>query len=63
VIGRKNWLFANAPRGAKASAVIYSMVETAKEKRLKLPAHVCHVFETLPKPAPALYVGGVCLTL
>jgi len=34
VIGRKNWLFANTPRGAKTSAVIYSIVETAKENGL-----------------------------
>lgn len=31
VIGRKNFLFANTARGAKASAVMYSLVETAKE--------------------------------
>jgi transposase len=29
VIGRKNWLFANTTRGAKASSVIYSVIETA----------------------------------
>ena len=34
VIGRKNWLFPNTPRGAKASATIYSIVETAKENSL-----------------------------
>jgi len=34
VIGRKNWLFANTPRGARTSAVIYSIVETAKENGL-----------------------------
>ncbi len=34
VIGRKNWLFANTPRGAKESAMIYSIVETAKENGL-----------------------------
>jgi hypothetical protein len=34
VIGRKNWLFANTPRGAKASATIYSVIETAKENGL-----------------------------
>ena len=33
VIGRKNWLFANTPRGAKASAVIYSLIETARGER------------------------------
>lgn len=34
VIGRKNWLFANTARGAKASATIYSVMETAKENGL-----------------------------
>jgi len=34
VIGRKNWLFANTPRGARASAVVYSIVETAKENHV-----------------------------
>jgi len=31
VIDRKNFLFANTPRGAKASAVMFSIIETAKE--------------------------------
>lgn len=31
VIGRKGWLFSNTPRGAKASAIAYSIIETAKE--------------------------------
>lgn len=31
VIGRKNFLFANTPSGAQTSAIIYSLVETAKE--------------------------------
>ncbi|NLN19485.1 MAG: IS66 family transposase [Firmicutes bacterium] len=35
VIGRKNRLFSNTPRGARTSAVIYSLVETAKENGLK----------------------------
>ena len=34
VMGRKNWLFANTPAGAQSSAVIYSLIETAKENRL-----------------------------
>ena len=35
VMGRKNWLFANTPGGAQASAVIYSLIETAKENGLR----------------------------
>lgn len=30
VIGRKNWLFSDTPKGAAASAQLYSLVETAK---------------------------------
>lgn len=31
---RKNLLFANVPKGAQASTIIYSLVETAKENDL-----------------------------
>jgi hypothetical protein len=34
-VGRKNWLFCNTPRGADASAAIYSVIETAKANGLK----------------------------
>jgi transposase len=48
VIGRKNWLFANTPRGARASAVIYSMVETAKENGVNPYTYLAYLFEKLP---------------
>ena len=48
VIGRKNWLFACTPRGAKASAIIYSLVETAKENGLDPFSYLTHLFEMLP---------------
>lgn len=48
VIGRKNWLFANTPKGARASAVIYSLVETSKENKLNPYAYLNHLFERLP---------------
>jgi transposase len=48
VIGRKNWLFCNTPKGARASAIIYSMVETAKENGLNPYAYLTHLFEKLP---------------
>ncbi len=48
VIGRKNWLFANTPRGAKASATIYSIVETAKENGLNPFNYLMYLFEKLP---------------
>lgn len=48
VIGRKNWLFANTGRGAKTSAVIYSIVETAKENNLNPLDYLEYLFEHLP---------------
>jgi transposase len=48
VIGRKNWLFANTPRGAKSSAIIYSIVETAKENNLNPFSYLTYLFEQLP---------------
>jgi hypothetical protein len=48
VVGRKNWLFANTPDGADASAVIYSIIETAKENGLNATAYVEYLLERLP---------------
>ena len=31
-IGRKNWLFSTSPKGATASAIVYTMVEMAKSE-------------------------------
>ena len=48
VIGRKNWLFSCTPKGAKASAVIYSILETAKQNGLKPYDYLKYIFETMP---------------
>ena len=48
VIGRKNWLFSQSMKGAKASAIIYSLVETAKENQLNPFHYLTHVLEQLP---------------
>lgn len=48
VIGRKNWLFSNTPKGAKASAVIYSLIETAKGNGLNPFPYLEYLFEQLP---------------
>lgn len=34
VIGRKNWMFSNTANGARASAMLYSIIETAKANGL-----------------------------
>lgn len=48
VIGRKSWLFADTPKGAKASAVAYSIVETAKANKLNIYKYLVHIFSTMP---------------
>jgi len=48
VIGRKNWLFAATPEGAKASSIIYSIIETAKENALRPFQYMQYLLETLP---------------
>ena len=48
VIGRKNWLFSNSQKGATASAVAYSIIETAKENQLNPLLYLTYLFEQLP---------------
>jgi len=45
---RKNWLFANTAGGATASAILYSMVESAKENGLSPYAYLKYLLEQLP---------------
>lgn len=48
VIGRKNFLFSNTPRGARGSVIIYSIIETAKENNLKPFDYLVYLFEQFP---------------
>ncbi|MHB0929682.1 MAG: IS66 family transposase [Candidatus Nanopelagicales bacterium] len=48
VMGRKAWLFACTPRGANASAMAYSLAETAKENHLNPFIYLKYLFEQLP---------------
>lgn len=48
VIGRKNWLFTNTSGGARASAIVYSIVETAAENGLNEMAYLQYLFERMP---------------
>ncbi len=50
-MGRKNWLFANTPAGAKSSAVIYSLIETAKENGIDPYRYLLWVFRNAPAAA------------
>lgn len=51
VMGRKNFLFSNTPAGAHSSAVIYSIMETAKENGLDPYRYLRWIFWTAPKLA------------
>ncbi|MEQ6886608.1 transposase domain-containing protein, partial [Salicola sp. Rm-C-2C1-2] len=48
VIGRKNWLFSDTPKGADASARIYSLIETAKANGLEPYEYMVKVLNQLP---------------
>ncbi|WP_196592889.1 IS66 family transposase [Pectinatus sottacetonis] len=47
-IGRKNWLFSASPKGAAASAAIYSIVETCKANGLAPFSYLTYLFERIP---------------
>jgi transposase len=47
-IGRKNWLFMNTVKGAEASSVIYSIIETAKANGLKPFEYLEFLLTTVP---------------
>ncbi len=47
-LGRKNWLFSGSPKGAAASAALYSIIETARACGHEPYAYLRHLFEQLP---------------
>ena len=47
VVGRKNWLFCDTPKGAEASAIVYSLVETAKANNVEPFAYLSFVLDEI----------------
>lgn len=47
-LGRRNWLFADTVKGAKASASLYSLVQTARANELEPYAYLRRLFAELP---------------
>ncbi len=47
-VGRKNWLFSGSPRGAAASAAVYSIIESAKANGLNPYKYLYFIFSELP---------------
>ena len=48
VVGRKNWLFSGNPKGAKASATLYSLIESAKANGLEPYRYLRFLFDKIP---------------
>ena len=48
VIGRKNWMFSNSAKGAKASAYLYSLVETAKANGVEPYEYISRLLTDIP---------------
>jgi hypothetical protein len=45
---RKNWLFSDTQRGAKASAIVYSVIESAKANQLNPYMYLVLLLTKLP---------------
>lgn len=52
VIGRKNWLFSDTVKGAKSSAIIYSIIETVKANGVEPYSYLIYTLTNMQ------YVGG-----
>ena len=50
-VGRRNWLFCDTPRGADASATVYTMVEMARAHKLNIYKYLNYLLERLPRTA------------
>ena len=48
VIGRKNWLFSDTPKGADASAYAYSVIQTARANEVNAYHYLCFLLEKAP---------------
>lgn len=47
-MGRKNWLFSQSFKGATASGIILSLIETAKKKGLDPEKYLNYLLQKLP---------------
>lgn len=53
IIGRKAWMFSDTPAGAQASALLYSLIKTAKANSIEPYTWLRHVLRRLPKASTA----------
>ena len=50
-IGRKNWLFSGSPKGAAASAGVYTLIETAKANGINPTKYIAYILKDIPGSA------------
>ena len=48
VVGRKNWLFSDTAKGAESSAIVYTLVETAKANGLNPHTYLLLLLKEFP---------------
>ena len=48
-VARKNWLFSDSIDGAKANAVYYSLIESAKANNLNIYKYITYLLENIPQ--------------
>uniref|UniRef100_UPI001B8BD4AB IS66 family transposase n=1 Tax=Collimonas antrihumi TaxID=1940615 RepID=UPI001B8BD4AB len=52
VIGRRGWLFCDTVAGARASAIVYSLMLTCRACNVEPYSYLCHVLAELPQRQP-----------
>lgn len=55
-VHRKNWLFADTMVGAKANAVYYSLIESAKVNQLNISRYISYLLTELPQIEPEKFL-------
>ena len=58
-VGRRNWMFSDSVDGAKASANLYSLIETAKANAIEPYAYLRYVFTELPKATTVEHIEAL----
>jgi hypothetical protein len=58
-VGRKNWLFSASVKGVKASANLYSLIETAKANGLESYANLRYLFAELPRAETVVVIEAL----
>ena len=61
-VGRRGWLFSDTVAGARSSANLYSLVQTAKANHLEPYAYLRHVFIELPKATSLEHIEALLPT-